>query len=262
MLFRDYANVPNDRWGELADLAQPEQWESEPASPGRPFRVLRNYVSNTFRRAESQGRVAGTEYDGQQMTAFNTGLVTPHYEAIYALFTPNQRSEAAPRFLRSFCAESDSRLMPFHRLPQRATYFDNPADLLYDTRLELRVQVDHIVNVNGERFPASLHEDARRRAESLRRAIDHAKFRVEQNYKTAIPQFYWPPPGDDGRLQLLLPLCLQDLSRADLALSIDKVGEVYRAATVLTLGMAYNNARLIARPDREWLVPTGSDDAY
>jgi hypothetical protein len=46
-----------------------------------------------------------------------------------------------------------------------------------------------------------------------------------------------------------------NLGRADLALSVDRVGDVYRAATVLTLDMAYNNARLIARPDRGWLEP-------
>ncbi len=54
----------------------------------------------------------------------------------------------------------------------------------------------------------------------------HAQFRVEQNYKTAVPQYYWPKdkPDDAGKLHLLLPLCLQDVSRADLALSVDRVG--------------------------------------
>ena len=51
-----------------------------------------------------------------------------------------------------------------------------------------------------------------------------------------------------AKQQLLLPLCLEDVNRADLALSIDRVGNVYRAATVLTLDMAYNNARLVATP--------------
>jgi hypothetical protein len=96
--------------------------------------------------------------------------------------------------------------------------------------------------------------------------VGHAVFRVEQNYKTAIPQFHWGSRDEKepGKLQLLLPLCLEDVGRADLALSIDKMHGVYRATTVLTLDMAYNNARLIARPDKEWLEPlpgTGRDDA-
>ncbi|HII1671176.1 TPA: DUF3825 domain-containing protein [Salmonella enterica] len=31
--------------------------------------------------------------------------------------------------------------------------------------------------------------------------------------------------------------------------------DFYRASTCLTLDMSYNNARLLARPDRDWLVP-------
>ena len=113
------------------------------------------------------------------------------------------------------------------------------------------------MNDRLERFPAPLQQDERKRTEAVRQAVRHAEFRVEQNYKTAIPQYYWPrsEAEDAGKLQLLLPLCLEDVGRADLALSVDRVGSVYRAATVLTLDMAYNNARLIARPDREWLEP-------
>lgn len=147
--------------------------------------------------------------------------------------------------------------MRFKRLPERATYFDEPADLLYDPRLDFRPQYEHIVVGRLDRFPEHLQNDERRRTEALRQAIQHAIFRVEQNYKTAIPQYYWPTRDekDPGKLQLLLPVCLEDVSRADLALSIDRLGDVYRAATVLTLDMAYNNARLIARPDKEWLEP-------
>ena len=43
--------------------------------------------------------------------------------------------------------------------------------------------------------------------------------------------------------------------RADLALVVDKLQSEkrYRAHTVLTLSMAYKNARLIARPYSDWL---------
>jgi Domain of unknown function (DUF3825) len=149
--------------------------------------------------------------------------------------------------------------MRFEKLPDRATYFDDPADLVYNPDFDLRIQYEHIVNDRVERFPISLQSDEARRTEVVRQAVQHARFRIEQNYKTAIPQYYWSThdDSDPGRLQLLLPLCLEDVSRADLALSVDKVGLVYRAATVLTLDMAYNNARLIARPDNEWLQPLG-----
>lgn len=55
------------------------------------------------------------------------------------------------------------------------------------------------------------------------------------------------------QIQLLLPLCLTSKTDADLALVVERGNNVYRASTCLTLDMAINNARLIAKPDDEWL---------
>ena len=46
-----------------------------------------------------------------------------------------------------------------------------------------------------------------------------------------------------------------DPTRADLALVVERFADFYRAATCLALDMAYNNARQLARPDRDWLAP-------
>ena len=76
------------------------------------------------------------------------------------------------------------------------------------------------------------------------------------NWKTAVPQYYFGAGARGaGRIQLLLPLCLMEPDRTDLALVVDKdKSELkYRAYTVLTLSMAYKNARLISRQDSEWL---------
>ena len=70
----------------------------------------------------------------------------------------------------------------------------------------------------------------------------------------ATPGLVRPLP-EAGGLQLLLPLCLVRPDQADLALVVERENQVYRASTVLTLDMAYNNARLVARPDTEWLDP-------
>lgn len=259
MLFHEFASWSPAALPTLAGMAQPDEWTYRHTSSDRPLPILRNYVVYTFRRAHYQGRVLEvSNSDGQRYAAFDTGLLTPHYERIFGFFIAQTRAEfPQPWFLQGFHRESDHRLMRFEKLPERATYFDDPSDLLYDSRLDLRVQYEHIVNDRVERFPDSLQSDQRRRTEAVRQAVGHALFRVEQNYKTAIPQFHWDSRNEDdpGKLQLLLPLCLEDVSRADLALCVDKVGNVYRAATVLTLDMAYNNARLIARPDKEWLEP-------
>ncbi|GGA04106.1 hypothetical protein GCM10008018_57550 [Paenibacillus marchantiophytorum] len=52
-----------------------------------------------------------------------------------------------------------------------------------------------------------------------------------------------------------MPICLSNPNKADIALTIEKMEGFYRASTILTLDMAYNNARQIARPDKDWLQP-------
>jgi hypothetical protein len=110
--------------------------------------------------------------------------------------------------------------------------------------------VDHIIADNKERFPAELQSMPAFGLQNLvKGAIDSAVERAKRNYKTAIPQYY------QANIQLLLPISLQDPSKADLALVVEKFTDFYRGSTCLTLDMAYNNARQLARPDRDWLEP-------
>ena len=55
-------------------------------------------------------------------------------------------------------------------------------------------------------------------------------------------------------MSLLLPLDLTDDERPDVALVVELVESgAYLGQTILTMNMAYNNARLISRPDSDWL---------
>lgn len=82
-------------------------------------------------------------------------------------------------------------------------------------------------------------------------AIELAVKRIRWNFKTAIPQ-YDPP---ENKLSLPLPLALQSDESADVALVVEKTpAGSYLGHTILTLPMAYNNARLICRPDSDWLT--------
>ena len=62
------------------------------------------------------------------------------------------------------------------------------------------------------------------------------------------------------KLQLLLPLALEDKKRMDVALVCNHVYKPeegvnnYEGRTIFTLQMAYNNAILITRPDSDWLM--------
>lgn len=74
--------------------------------------------------------------------------------------------------------------------------------------------------------------------------------RAQWNYKTAIPMYY--PTTNTG--MLLLPLALVDDDCVDLALVVERQPSgAYQGQTVLPLFLAYNNSRLVTRPDSDWL---------
>lgn len=242
-----YVSAFDDRLTRLAELAEPENW-GVPDTEGHVHPILHSYVQHTFIRVQDQNKIAILPDNSK--ACFNIGLVTPNQEFIYALFIPNNRPDSPVSwYLQAFCRESDRSLSDFDSLPEMATYFDEPRDLLYDARCELRVNYDHIIDENRDRFPDPFRSmtQTHQLQIAFRGAIDHALKRVRRNYKTAVPQFY------QGRLQLLLPISMTDPASADLALAVERNQDVYRAATCLTLEMAYNNARLLARPDGDWL---------
>src|SRR5580692_8690600 len=82
---------------------------------------------------------------------------------------------------------------------------------------------------------------------ALEGAMKHSIRLAQRSYRMAVPQFY------HSRIQLLLPLYLRDSRRPDLALTLERHGGWYRAATVLYTDWAYRHARLLARPNSEWL---------
>jgi hypothetical protein len=133
--------------------------------------------------------------------------------------------------------------------PERANYFEHPELLLFDWHYPIDVQYKHILNDdrNKRRLPKEFL-NSNNMVTILNGAIDTMKKRVSCNYKLAIPQYY------DGQIQLLLPLCLMSDNKPDVAIAVTKINNRYQGKTCLTLDMAYNNARLIAKPDNNWLT--------
>ena len=84
-------------------------------------------------------------------------------------------------------------------------------------------------------------------------ATDMALKRVEWNYKTAIPMYF--PRKNRG--SLLLPLALVEENKVDLALVVSRHSNgSYQGETILPLSMAYQDSRLVSRPDSDWLQPS------
>lgn len=258
-----FARMPDqEKWTEqLASLAEPEDWNryGEDDTDGtRP--ILVSYLAHTFARLEQEerqrgrgDRVAKAEYEGRRYASFNTGLVTSQQEEIFAVFEANRpdRSDVWPFYFKWFLPESDRRLVSIFggRLPDLARYVEDPADLIFDPDLELVIDAAHIVEDNLGRFPFPFSENRYMARQALESQITSLRRRARRNYKTAVPQLH------HGTIQLLLPLALRSPEQADIALVVEKTGDCYRGATVLPLNWAYKNARLLTRPDPDWLVP-------
>jgi hypothetical protein len=247
----DLIFIPNleDRLEELETLAEPEEWNYQRTATEHPRPILYNYLRYTYARLAEEGKIAVSD-DGQLIT-YNIGLVTPIQEPIFALSNHNHLPNARqPWHFQGWFRRGSFELTRFSQLPEMAHYFEDPASLVLHPGKELRANIEHIIIENKERFPHPYADMENYALQTfLKGAIDNAKERVRRNYKTAIPQYY------RGRIQLLLPLCITNAHTADLALVVEDHGAFYRASTCLTLDMAYNNARQLARPDRDWLQP-------
>lgn len=189
---------------------------ADPEDWGPSNRILKNYLSFSFSRA-----VFLTERDVDQTAPSNLPLVF-----------------------------DDDRCLFNTGLPCRVRFAEDPSELVFDYRLPIRSNIDHILGdeENLTRIPASLMGEGN--SLLLRRAFEgavvEAARRAAANYTLAVPQFY------GGRIQLLLPLCLTG-DKPELALTIQREDGFYAARTCLTLDMAYNNARLICRPETSWI---------
>lgn len=285
----DYAKVADwdARLNVLAGMAEPEKWTFRHVPSDKPFPVLDSYIRYTFKRVYEQNAIVDS-LSGRN-SCFNTGLLTSGQEEIYGVFRVSDNYDSARPvsnqnrkwFLTAWARSGDRTLIDFMELPKLAAYWNDPAELVFDPKLQVQLNLDHIIRDNLNRFPEELGgkvdkdgipTDLTREEEedeapadggaepisaekpiplptrnALEGAMKHSIRLAQRSYRIAVPQFHY------GRIQLLLPLYLRDSPKPDLALTLEKHGGWYRAATVLYPDWAYMHARLLARPNSEWL---------
>jgi hypothetical protein len=217
------------------------------------YPILTNYLNYTFIRAQELNLISYST-DGDK-ACFNTGLQTPEEKDVFATFYKNKKSKEydSPDWTFYTFAESYSaKLKPFEPCPDIPIYINDPSDLVFDFNLgDIDVNYNHIIDKNRDRLPEALKDNDRLALVALKGSIESLKDRIRRNYKIAIPHWY------EQKIQLLLPLNLMSDNNADLAMVVDKDKDrkKYFARTVLSMDMAYIDARLITRPDRDWLNP-------
>lgn len=226
--------------------------------------ILVSYLDQTCKRIiEEDKLLLGKSSDGKEYAYFNTGLADRFQSEVFAFFEKNYYyketknwSIAIPKWhFLEFNTEISRYRKYFNgrTTAEIASYFEpgtqfvlDPEDLktakpnwdhLYDRKN--RIAVDNIKEMTEMDFRDAIND-----------SIDLAYKRIKRNYKTAIPQFY------SHEIQFLVPFYSRiDRVNALAAMVIRKNESIYEISTLLTLDQAYNNARLLAKPDREWLNP-------
>lgn len=230
----------NDKLNALASKAETENW-----SITSPNSILYSYIVHTFDRLVDENKILFSE--DEKYASFNTGLLTELGEDILGLFAKNTyTNNKAPWILIGFFSESDRKFIEnFNKIPKLANYFDNPALMYFNPELPIIVSTNHIMNENSVRFPSNLTSDIKLFLTLFKGSVDIMKKKISRNYRLVVPQFY------QKKLTYLLPLDINGYKCA-LAAELLPNGQ-YRANTVLTLEMAYNNARLLMKPETDWL---------
>ena len=248
----------NHKLANLVSTLSPEKWSYEGKAD---YRILSNYIFYTFEKLHSEYNEADETrkntiiFEGEDKACFNTGLYNNNWQPVFFYCTKNRIEGHQPWHFHSFQTEYTLAHLGINVAEiRRANYFAEPSDLVYDFSCPIVPQWEHILgeDENYKRIPEAVRLLGKDACQTLiAGSIDKTKKRIEANYKTVVPQWY------KGRIQLLIPLYLTSGERPDLALVMSKneATKQYFGHTCLTCEMAYNNARLIARPESYWLDP-------
>ncbi len=248
----------------LARMAQPEIWTFRSVKESDPYRILRNYFQFTYERLAEEHKIS-TSRDGNWQ-CMNTGLLTVYDQEIVALFSRNQREEGLPWYLCGFFRDSDRQFRSvFSDVPPLADYGEDATDLIFDKKLEIRLNKSHIIDDNFSRFVQAGYDGKPLIDALLEAAHQKLKKKLGRNFKLALPFYYHNTETDERKIQLLVPLYFPN-APVRLALVLDKRnaqdGMYYEAVTVLPVEWAYMNARLIVRPDEEWAKIVDEADVF
>lgn len=279
----------NTFFDKLAAMAMKENWNwrntKSQGSNRNP--ILKSYLEFTYyhlldedEKAEDKKKKIIT-YNGK--CYFNSGLLDKHFRQIIIVGDYSDMhkdikgiGKCSWKLISNIKALDQNEaeiagMFEENALPKIASYFNDYRQIVFDAKLRISLNDKHIFEdglARGRlpkykekyhRFKDSIEEKEKLLSEISRdfdSALARTKLLAERNYKLAIPQYR----KETGEIQFLLPIYLgeqeeYDIPQCALVISLDNTNRVayYKGKTILTLDMAYNNARLIAKPDIFWL---------
>lgn len=241
---------------ELSLLAIPENWKflntnKAPFNSKNP--ILEKYIRSIYRFLATSYNISSSELEKNKLftfcgafVCFNTGLLSHSFQSIFALFEINHRRDTKYNWVfKSFLPFSSPKLKCFSLLPPKPS-FECEHYFHYDW--DVRINFQHILqdSNNLQRIPESIRYQTNLPL-LLQASVLYARTLASIDHSIIVPQLYC------RQLQFLMPVCLTNIERCDLAMTLTPCNGYYYGATCLTLEMAYMNARIINRPRAYWL---------
>lgn len=258
-----FVSVYAPRWSEqldhLAGMAILEPWRFKHPSirKNAEYAVLERYLFSIYRNQVISYENAPTHEDAERhfvvrsgYACFHTGLLSRKYKDIYAFLEHNRCDWATQDWvLKGFFDDSSPALRIIKALPEKPYIHLYAEQSCFRPDWPIRVNVQHIWESpeNLARIPEEAR-NFRNLSLLLEAGVETVRRTAAYTPTIAVPQHY------QSRIQYLLPICLLDPDKPDLALTISEMEGYYLGNTCLTLEMAYCNARQLARPTAPWLT--------
>ncbi len=233
----------------LAKMAESETWTTNDAEPNS---VLQKYITGTFKRCYEQRKILYS--NSNKNCCFNTGLLTPNGNDILCVFEINTRDlpNAQKWVFRFFADKTERKYMDlFPAIPELATYTENFEELYFNPNYEIILSSDHILDDNWDRINSVVPLPKSVVKSLMIGVLEETKIRIRRNLRLAVPQFY------HNQIMYLLPIRIpiEEDKFVTMALAVELTQtKQYRANTIFTKEMAYEKARLLMKPESNWLL--------
>ena len=225
----------------LVELCEKEDW-------GDKNQSLMNYFNDYAKIIENKDKYISYN-TSKTKCCFNIGLHTKRFKDIFACCNIDKNGE---KIFEDFYTEANRWLSDLD-LPKPHIF-----DVNFDVKLEFRYDEEHILE-NKDRIPQDKRESDRGilanikdQAETLKKLLE----REPHNLSNLIVPIYYR-----GKICFLFPIFLTDDSaEPEILLTCEKQSNTsYMFKTILTPDMPapYRYARVIAKPNVEWLKPIG-----
>jgi hypothetical protein len=98
-----------ERLHELRLAADDEDWDYHNTKTDFSYPILFNYIRYTYRKLAEETKIS-LSLDGQ-FACFNTGLVTPNQEPLFASFEANKNENSQPWFFKGWFRRGNGSLV-------------------------------------------------------------------------------------------------------------------------------------------------------